>query len=362
MKILFYINVLYGGGAERVLSNLANHFCQSGDNVVLCTTFASEKDYPVSKNIKRIVFEDERYVCRNVFKRNVGRITKLRETIKNERPDIVVSFMGEPNFRSIIATRGLKTKIVVSVRNDPKREYPGAIGKFISHCLMPLSDGCVFQTKEAQQYFPKKLINKSKIILNDVKEEFFNVERKPEFGKIVSLGRLSPQKNQVLLLEAFEKLSKKYNDISLEIYGDGELKTDLEGKIKEYGLQNKAFLKGNTNDVTSVLSKADIFVLTSNFEGLPNALMEAMAVGVPSISTDCPCGGPKTLIQNGANGILIPVNDLDGLVNNIEKLLLDKELKISLGENAKKRSQDFTTDKVFEQWKEYLEEIVNSRN
>ena len=294
-KVCLYINVLGGGGAERVMANLANTFAEDGCETTLITSFPADKEYSLDKRVQRLLLEDHE-VRQSRLMRNLTRIFKLRKICKEEKPNILISFMEEPNFRAILATRGLPVKTLVSVRNDPNKEYAGKMGAFVGKVLLPMADGCVFQTKEAQAWFPKRLQRKSKIIYNAVKEDFYHIERKPNHGEIVTCGRLTEQKNHAMLISAFAEVVKQYPYATLKIYGEGTLRDTLQTQIDTMGLQGRAFLMGATNDVGKVLQTADLFVLSSDYEGMPNALMEAMAAGVPCIATDCPCGGPRELL------------------------------------------------------------------
>lgn len=359
MKIAFYINAIHEGGAERVMVNLASNFANEGDDVILITSFKDSWEYPYSTKIKRYILEENK-TFRSKIKRNIFRILELRKILKVELPDCIVSFMAEPNYRAIIASYGLKTKTIISVRNDPNKEYPGKIGKFLGKNLLPLADGCVFQTAEAQHWFPEKLQYKSKIIFNAVKKDFFEVNRQVVKDTIVTCGRLEEQKNHKLLINAFKLVLKKHPDAKLMIYGEGMLRNDLDELIKSKGMDQNVLLCGNSNNVPEVLSKAEIFVLSSDYEGMPNALMEALAAGVPCISTDCPCGGPKSLITDKVNGRLISVNNQEQLANVLDELLDNKEIATKLGAEAQKQAFEFSPIKIYEIWHKYVEFVVYS--
>ena len=159
-------------------------------------------------------------------------------------------------------------------------------------------------------------------------------------------------------MEAFELVEKVHSGAKLFIYGEGRLRTELELLIKNKGLEKKIFLCGNYNNIPEVLSWANIFVLSSDYEGMPNALMEALAAGIPSISTDCPCGGPEFLISNKINGMLTTVGDMKQLANSIIYLLNNKKTADKMGVNAKKKAYDFYPDKINNEWHRYIEEVV----
>jgi glycosyltransferase involved in cell wall biosynthesis len=357
--LLFYINAINGGGAERVILQLAHHFADEGYRSVLVTSFVDEgKEYEVPDNVTRISIEQEE-IKQSRLKRNISRIRALRRIVKKEKPAAVISFMAEPNFRALIATIGLKTKRIISVRNDPNREYSGRVGRFVGTHILPKADGCVFQTDDAKAWFPDKLQKKSRVILNDVKEEFFDIQRE-QTRNVISVGRLSKQKNHALLISAYASIADKHPDQNLLIYGAGALEAQLRQQITNLDLKERAFLMGPTSDVGEALSNARVFVLSSDYEGMPNCLMEALAAGVPCISTDCPCGGPRALIKDGENGLLVPIKDKEALANAIDKLLSDFDYAETIGKNAKESASQFHPERIFYQWKAYVEDVIDS--
>lgn len=352
-KILFYINAINGGGAERVMVNLAKYFSENEYETVLVTSFQDTWEYPLGAKVRRLTLENEE-LKQSRIKRNLSRIKKIRSICKQEKPDVLVSFMAEPNFRAVAATRGLPVKLLVSVRNDPDREYSGKLGHFVGKYLLPMADGCVFQTGDAQKWFPKRLQKKSEIIYNAVKEEFYSVERKPIRGEIVTCGRLTEQKNHKLLINAFAKVQKAYPFAVLKIYGEGALREELQDQINALNLNEKVFLMGATNNVAKALETADLFVLSSDYEGMPNALMEAMAAGVPCISTDCPCGGPRELFAEELSDKLVQCGNAEQLAEKICKALEAAEN----GMTEKKHAEIFKPDRVNQTWKNYIDRLI----
>ena len=355
-KIMFYINAIHDGGAERVMVNLAKYFSENGYDTTLVTSFRDTWEYPT---VRRLTLE-ETEIKQSRIKRNLGRIKKLRTLCRSEKPDILVSFMEEPNFRAILATRGLPVKTLVSVRNDPNKEYAGKLGAFVGKVLLPMADGCVFQTKEAQEWFPQKLQKKSRIIYNAVKEEFYHIERKPNRGEIVTCGRLTEQKNHAMLISAFAEVVKQYPYATLKIYGEGALREKLQNQIDSLNLNEKVFLMGATNDVAKALQTADLFVLSSDYEGMPNALMEAMAAGVPCISTDCPCGGPRELLYNREE-ILVRLGNSKKFAQQTKKLLADQQQKDIEADYVKLCAENFAPEAVMKCWEDYIKELNTGR-
>lgn len=352
-RVYFYINVLGGGGAERVITNLANMLAEDNYDVTMITSYEVEREYILTRNVRRLSLEDKDSQRSRII-RNLSRIFKLRKICKEEKPDILISFMEEPNFRAILATRGLPVKTLVSVRNDPNKEYAGKIGRFVGKVLLPMADGCVFQTGDAQKWFPERLRKKSRIIYNAVKEEFYQVERTPVRGEIVTCGRLTEQKNHRLLIDAFAEVQRIHPYATLKIYGEGVLREKLQNQIESLNLNEKVFLMGATNDVAKALKTADLFVLSSDYEGMPNALMEAMAAGVPCISTDCPCGGPRELFGNLCAEDLVRCNEPKQLAQTMEKKLEQNDQSCM----QRKRAEQFRPEKISYEWKKYINELI----
>lgn len=354
MIIVLYINTLSGGGAERVMSELANRFAEGGDRVVLVTSFPTEGEYGLSPKVTRCSLEARR-IERSRISKNLGRIRGLRRLCREYDPDIVLSFMCEPNFRALLATVGLRAKCVVSVRNDPAREYAGRSGRFVGKVLMPLlADACVLQTSRAARWFPTLLQEKSVVIPNAVAEEFFNGRPDADGSYWIAVGRLAEQKNYPMMLRAFRSVVDELPEEQLRIYGEGDWHERLQEMSEELGLAGNVTFCGATRDVAGVLAGAKGFLLTSDYEGMPNALMEALAMGVPCVSTDCPCGGPAGLIEDGVNGFLIRVGDADGMAKAVIRLSEDSEERQRIGAEARSRALDFKPERVFPRWHELL--------
>lgn len=357
-KIAFCINQIHDGGAERVIVNLANDFNIRGYKVFMITSHKYEDEYPLNSEIIRYVLDDYGE-SQNKLVKNIRWIKIIRNICKSEGIDCIIGFMRESNVRVIISTLGLPTVSIIAVRGNPQVEYGGKGGRFIKQWILPLADGCVLQTHDSLECFTGGVQKKAIVIPNPIGESFFNVERKPVKGRIVTCGRLDPIKNHPMLIRAFSRIKREHKESALEIYGIGAEREALQNLIEELGVADSAFLRGKTDHVESVLSSADIFVLSSDSEGMPNALMEAMAAGVPSISTDCPCGGPRALIESEKNGLLVPVNDSEALASAIEKLLKNTALSETIGKKAKESAKKYETETIFGQWKTYVEQIIS---
>jgi glycosyltransferase involved in cell wall biosynthesis len=363
MKILFHLNDMGRGGAQRVVGILGNAFAREGHQVIIATQWFAENEYKIDKSIQRISVglnnEDEK---KGRISKAVIRYLRLRKCIMYNKPDIVISFCSKANFRCAFAMMGIKTPLLVSVRNDPSIDY--APYRIPTWYMERKAEGCVFQTPDAMKFFGKKLQHKSRIILNPISEQYISpnisatVDRQKE---IVTVGRITSQKNHMLLFEAFNEIQLKYPEYVLKIYGDIQ-DNDVYEKLKQYmydnRLETKIVFMGSKLNPGDYIKDAAMFVLSSDYEGMPNALIEAMVLGIPVISTDCPCGGPRMLIDDGKNGVLVPVGNEKGLAEAMEYIITHKKESNSMGTKAKKIVELVKPDKICSQWMEYILELV----
>lgn len=345
--LLFYINSLHRGGAQRVMVQLAGRFAREGFRTVLVTSFQEAAEYPLPEGVERRNLESGP-APKGSLRRNVSRILALRGLLREYRPEVLIAFMAEPNFRAVLAAAGLPVKTLISVRNDPEREYAGRLFRFVGQHILPHADFCVFQTEQARAWFPESLQKKSAVIQNQVDARFFDRPAVKDARDIVAVGRLTAQKNHAGLLRAYAKLGPTAE--RLVIYGEGEEREKLEALIRELGLESRALLPGLCEDVPAAIAGAKLFVLSSDYEGMPNALLEAMALGLACIATDCPCGGPAEIIEDGKNGLLVPVGDEAALSAAMRRLLEDEDARRALGRNAKESAERFRPEAVFARW------------
>lgn len=355
MNIGFYIPQLFGGGAERVVTSLANTLSRLGHSVSIVTTVRHENDYQVDCGVKRFVL-NEMDLCRFDFLNKYVRLKRLREICKEERLEVLVAFLGSAIY-SVLACVGLKTKVVVSERNSPEFIYKSKLSRFCAKSVFSLSDGAVFQTDDAQKWYPKIVQRKSVVIPNPVKDLFYLTPYVPRINEVVSIGRLTEQKNYPLLIDAFASVVKSIPDAHLHIYGEGHQEDFLQSLICQKGLCNNIKLHGRIDNVAEILSEASVFVMSSDVEGMPNALMEAMTVGVPSISTDCPCGGPRFLLSEG-RGMLVPVGDVVELSEKILVLLGDKKLCEEYSLKSKTYMKGFQQEIITTKWLDFIYSVL----
>ena len=372
MKILFNCLNLKKGGAERVISTLANNFINDND-VTILTIMNMEDSYELNPKVKRIKIDKQNSYSSNkikkIFKKmSINRLTKLKREIINENPDIIISFLPEPSFRLMFVRKFSKKlkqiPVIISIRNDPNVEYKNSIVRNIMKKLYKNVDGMVFQTKLALNYFNDILPRKVKkiIIPNPIGDEFIN--RKYKYNKasktFVTVGRLEPQKNHIMLINSFINFCKDNNDYELKIYGDGNLRSQLQEYIKEHGFENKILLMGTSNNIGDELEKARCFVLSSNYEGMPNALIEALCLGIPSISTNV--SGVSDLIEDNVNGLIVNTNDSVDMAQKMNKIISEEHFIEGAKEYSMKLKNGLDLKNVAAEWLNFLKGILNENN
>ena len=349
MNIIVIIGSVGLGGLERVSLNLSKWFNEQES----CrgTIVALSKPKYNKYNLEGYDF---------VELNSKHPVLALRKYVKRHKPDIVLT-MGVPLcIFTVPALMGLGVKHIISERNDPAHFEGKTSTRIIARTLMRLADGYVFQTMEARDYYGGNIAKHSEIIHNPLlklPEETVMCEAGSK-KEIVSVGRLNKQKNQQLLIEAFADICEEFPSYTLKIYGDGPERDRLQLLINDHALQSRVQLPGSTTEIIDKIRPTSLFVLSSIFEGMPNALMEAMALGIPCISTDCPCGGPRELIRNGENGILIPVGDKASLTEAMRKLMNDIGLYSKISQNAKSIRQSHSLDIICKQWFGYFQAVL----
>lgn len=359
MRVLFNISTITGGGAARVMSCLANQFAEYGDEVGFITAYneADKGEYPLDRRVKRFFLSDK---TAGTVEKNFAWPRRIGKICREFNPDAVISFLPEPNIRMLLGTKRKNFVRVVSVRSDPHREYRSKLYAFLAKKLYPKADGVVFQTKYAVDWFEGTLDKNATVLFNQVDDRFFNIEHSGERRHIMATGRLTAPKDHKTLIEAFSRIADKIDD-DLYIYGEGNLREQLEAQISSLGLRDRVHLPGSVDNVADVIKDARVYVLSSIYEGMPNALLEGLAMGLPCISTDCPCGGPREVIENGLNGILIPVGDADALAEKLMYAYQNSDEMEQMGRIARERADCFRSDRVFSEWREYVENLVKNK-
>ena len=353
-NVAVFCGSLYRAGAEHVTLYLAKGLKKLGYHTEIITCEEKDYEYDVPKGIERYVLNDNTSPNSPVII-----IRNLRAILKRERIDILLVITTPLCIYAMPAAIGLKLKIIVSERNDPTHFGGRKITKYLSEWLMKGGDGFVFQTHDAKKYYEKWLNGRGEIIYNPLFIDDFPPpnEGSPE-KTIIAVGRLDQQKNHALLIRAFAECEEINQEYKLIIYGEGVLRPKLEELIRSLGMEKYIALPGNVPDVCERIRTASLYVLPSNFEGMPNTLIEAMALGLPCISTDCPIGGPSELIKNGINGILISVGDKEMLKEKMKEILTRPEYGRKMGQSAALIRETLSEEQILEQWANYIERIM----
>lgn len=361
-RIVFHLNCLERGGAERVVSVLAGQFAEWGYEVYIATEWQGEDEYAIDSRIKRVhvglAGKQETYGRISKF---LARIKNLRRFLKETKPDIVVAFARKANYRALTATIGMKMPVLISVRINPIGYYDFLSDKIQIPILFRRAAGCVFQTPDQRDFFPDYIAKKSRVILNPINPKFIGNPIPQEREKtVVHSGRLVDFKNQLMLIEAFTKVHEKHPEYVLKIFGpdsfDGT-KEKLEALIAEKQAENYVFLMGASDRLEQDMRNAALAAYSSDYEGMPNAMLEAMALGLPLVATDCPPGGPAMVITPEENGLLVPVGDADAMAAAINRLIEEPEFAGKLGNAAAEIGKQAGVELIASRWKQYMEEI-----
>ena len=368
MNITLVIASLQRGGAERVLSILANGWSQQGKQVTLITFDDQEGPaYPIEPRVKleSLSLSNERTT--NVVQavsHNFRRVFRLRRAIRRSAPDVVICFLDFPNIITLLATRGLDVPVIVSERCTPEYVEIKSIWKFLRRKLYPHADALVCPTQRIVEVFQQDMKAAGYAIANPVEmpdsPQPQRRENKTAYT-VVAMGRLCPQKGFDLLLEAFSRIAKKHPEWSLKIMGSGPLRNELEAQAKSLGLQTRVNFTGAVADPFTVLQGADMFVLSSRFEGFPNALTEAMARELPVISFDCPTG-PAEIIRDGVDGILVPAENVAGLAAAMDNLMSDAAVRATLASRAPEVVTRFSLEKTLDLWEELFTVLLQGQS
>lgn len=356
MKITMLIGKLSGGGAERVTCNLANFLADKGHEVEILTLsedtpvepLRGVKHIPLLKNAQR----------GNVLKNSWRRISGLRRYMKTQAVDAYIVMLPLTTILMLLFSRLTKAAIIAAERVDPA-SYRG-LNKWLLQHLARRADCWVFQTEQVKQWYEPWLKGTPGVVIpNAINPAFIRPDYTgPRENTIAAAGRLTYQKNFALLIRSFAAVAEEFPDYSLTIYGKGPELENLRQTAREAGVEDRVIFAGHVDNMPEKLEKAAAFVLSSDFEGMPNVLMEAMALGLPCVATDCGGGGAAFLIENGVNGLLVPVRDEQAVAKAIRQILSDPAAAKTMGENARQLRSRLAPQEIYGRWEKQLQEAA----
>ncbi|MDC7278814.1 glycosyltransferase [Butyrivibrio fibrisolvens] len=349
MRIAFLTFSLKYGGAERMVSRLANSMVKRGIDVdILLLLNAKEIGYEVDPRVNIIDVSCEGSA-------GIGRIRSImciRQYIKNVNPDAMYCFMISTLPFAVLANMFLgKCKIIGTQRANPKSVK--LLYRIIVHPFILLCDGFVFQTNGAKLMY-SKTIQKKSVVIGNIAPINSNEKNKTDSSlyDVCSVGRLHEDKDYDTLINAFELVVRDIPEAKLHIYGDGPLQEYYEDMCKNKNIEANIIFEGQKNNIENELLKHEIFVFASKAEGMPNALLEAMAYGLACVSSDCDFG-PADLIKDGENGLLVPVGDVQKMAFKIEYLLNNDDERKKIQNEAIKICNLFSEKRVVDEYISY---------
>ena len=357
-KLLVSCGTLCSGGAERVLSVLSTPFAKNYDEVIYLTWIDQPDFYTLDLRVKRICVEKE---CGSTFLPK--KAFWFRNYVKKEKPSLVLSFLEPFNVMICFTLIGIDVPVVVANRNDPRYVWGDFIHRNLRALAYRKAVGNLSQTEDNKNYFTASLLEKGYVIYNPIflpKEYVGNAINTKKKNRIVSVARITKQKNPEMLIRAFKKFHLKHPEYTLTMYGDGEDRDYVLDLIEIEGLSSYISLPGAKRNIWDEIVDARCFVMTSWYEGMPNALLEAMCLGLPCVSTKV--SGAVDLIKNGENGILVDLDDDDAFSEALCKIVDDKDYALSLGCKAIDIYDQLTVDVISKQWIEYLNRVLENYN
>lgn len=348
MRIAVVAHGLSNGGAERVASIVANHYARQGHNVLFIAAYSPGKVYSLEAAVE-YTYIQSKYTDK--IRKGLDKSLMVNKAVKEFKSDVVISFIK--NELIYCGFRGT-APIIYSLRTDPGQACETLLDRMTILLAYSRASKVVFQTPGAKDYFPPIIRKKGVVIANPLTRNLPQWNANSCEKTVITACRLDEQKNLPMLISAFGAFHEKHPDYSLKIYGDGELLESLKQYAEECGVEESVFFPGYAKNIHEIMANSAIFALTSDYEGLSNAMLEALAIGVPTVCTDCPPGGAALYIKDGFNGMLVPVGDRMELSKRLCRLAEDKELCLRMSEESRKIREELDVDRVLKQWEAVL--------
>lgn len=356
LRITLFSPALSAGGAERVLSLLANALAAEGHVITLITLADRARDFfPIDPAIHRVglAVQSMSGGLLDALRNNIGRIRRLRSALRGSDPEVLIAFCDQANVLALLASRGLPCRVIVSERTDPSRHDIGRLWSSLRRLVYPWADTVVVQTDAVAAWLCREIprarvtVIPNPVLPPSVTKPANSAQSTPPV--IIGMGRLSHEKGFDRLLGAFATVSPTFPNWRLQLLGDGPLREALQSEAERLGIAARVSFLGNVAEPAGHLAAAELFVLPSRYEGFPNALLEAMAAGLPVLAFDCP-SGPAAIIRPNVDGVLVPADDVPALQEQMAKLMADAGERQRLGRAAIEVLDRFGLPNLLKQW------------
>lgn len=361
-KILFITNSISFGGAAKMLCFLAESFALKGYQVVVANLRATNN----VTDFERILPNVEVVTIKTVGKnKHFHRLKAIKRLAHEKKSEIIIGFTAFPNFYSVVISKILRIPSIVSERGDPYHTFSSSIKDKIVKFVINQSAGAVFQTEGASSYYGKGLRRRSLIIPNPIfiQDEIPVIDFREREKTVVSVGRLdNEQKRYDVMLKSFALFSARHPEYILKLYGRGTQENEIRQWSQELGIQEKVKFMGLTTHPMLDIARDGMFLITSDYEGISNSLLEAMAVGLPCVSTDHSPGGARLLIEDHINGLLTPIGDVEAISKALCEFAENPDLAKKCGNNAKNVVSRFAPSKIIDMWESYINRICGDTN
>ena len=393
-KVLMVMTQMIGGGAERVAAQIMNKLNDRGYDTRFVLTRARKEDVvrtDLNERIPLILLTEEMkaettgqklvHLPARVYSSFFGKLYEkqgkdvpasigkatiewqyhreiiwLRNYLK-QNPDMTVIVFLQPSIPMVLlAAQGLPNKVIISERADPNRLMKKRYGKPFIEKYYTRADAAVFQTEDAKSVYPEAISKKGTVIFNPLKDNLPQPYRGERNKNITTFCRISNQKNLPLLVEAFSQVHSKHPEYTLRIIGDApneegrEVLQAIDKQLDKLNLEESVKLEQFMKNVHEAVIKDCMYVNSSDYEGISNAMLEAMAIGMPVVCTDCPIGGAKATINDGENGLLVPIQNAEALANAINRMIEEDGLSDKLSQNASKLRNEISLDSITDKW------------
>lgn len=363
MNICLVISALPAGGAERIVTSLANYWVEEGNTVTLITFDSGQPYYRLDSRVhlRQLDIPTRGRPLHRAVTSSLKRVSGLRKAIQECDPDLVISFLVKTNILTVLATRGLNVPVVVSERNNPDRQVLRPMWEFFRKRTYDRATKIVTPSQGVLDWFPYNIRQKGLVIPNPVDLPADIKPRVPGPPGLIAVGRLDEQKGFDLLLEAYSRIEADFPQWSLIIRGEGRLRPKLEALRDELGIQKRVSFPGITAEPGTWVDEGEVFVLSSRYESFGNVLTEAMVAGLPIVSFDCPFG-PGDIITRDVDGILLPPEDVDALTSALAEIMRNSDLRQRLSSAAQDNVRRFDRQKVMQRWDALAADVLRTAN